>query len=83
MSPTEIVSHLRRQPFEPFRICVSDGSIYDVPHPEFVLVTRTNVAIALKLSEGDLPDRTVYCDPLHITRIVPFDEISKPKNGQK
>jgi hypothetical protein len=72
MNPKDIVAHLKREPFRPLRICISDGSTYDVPHPEFMIVTRTDVAIALKLTEGDLPDRMVFCDPLHITRILPL-----------
>jgi len=37
-----------------------------------MIVTRTDVAIALQLTEGELPDRMVFCDPPHITRILPL-----------
>ena len=37
MSPADVLEALRRRPFEPFRIQVSDGSTYDVRHPELVL----------------------------------------------
>lgn len=73
MSPEQIVNHLRRQPFLPIRIHMSDGSSYDVRHPEMALVTRREVTIALPPAEGELPERSVYCDPLHITRIEPID----------
>ena len=46
-----------------------------------MIVTRTDVAIALKLTEGELPDRMVFCDPLHITRILPLDDASA-SNGE-
>jgi hypothetical protein len=81
VNPKDIVTHLRRQPYRPLRVCLSDGSTYDVPHPEFMIVTRTDVAIALKLTEGELPDRMVFCDPLHITRILPLDEAAPSSNG--
>jgi hypothetical protein len=37
------------------------------------LVTSSEVAIALEATVGDLPDRMVYCDPIHITRIDPLN----------
>ena len=78
MSPNDIITHLRREPFQPIQICMSDGTVYEVPHPEFALVTRTTVAIALRLTDGELPDHMVYCDPLHITRILPAVNGSSP-----
>lgn len=73
MSPAQIREHLRREPFRPVRVHLSDGSHYDVFHPEMALVTRTEVAVALDLTRGDLPERMIYCDPLHITRIEPIN----------
>jgi len=73
MRPTDIRAHVRRQPFRPIRIYLSDGSEYDVRHPEMMLVTRTEVVICLDLGEHDLPENAVYCDPVHITRIQPID----------
>jgi hypothetical protein len=79
MSPVEIRDHLRQTPFKPFRLCMSDGSSYDVPHRDWVFVSRTTVAVALRLGEDDLADRMVYLDPLHITRIEPLE--SAPTRG--
>ncbi|MBI2193237.1 MAG: hypothetical protein HYU36_14775 [Planctomycetes bacterium] len=69
MSPLQILHHLRKKPFQPLRIHLSDGSSYDVPHPEMVFVSRLEVAKALDLTEGDIPDRMIDCDPIHITRV--------------
>ncbi|RME38013.1 MAG: hypothetical protein D6788_08265, partial [Planctomycetota bacterium] len=46
---------------------------YDVPHPEVILVTRREVVIAQLPEEGEIPERSVYLDPVHITRIEPLD----------
>ena len=78
MNPTQILQHLRREPFRPIRICLSDGASYEVRHPELALVTRTEVAIALENGKDEVPERMVYCDPLHVTRIEPIDG-TKPK----
>ena len=79
MHPGQVLIHLRRRPFRPFRVHISDGSQYDVHHPENAVVTRTDIAIAIEPLEDDLPQRLIHCDPLHITRIEPLPE----KNGRK
>jgi hypothetical protein len=36
----QILARLRKQPFEPLRIFMSDGSNYEVRHPEPMFVLR-------------------------------------------
>ena len=73
MRPDRIRELLRATPFQPIRVFLSDGSSYDVRHPELALVTRRHVLIALPLENDRLPERYVTCDPLHITRIEPLE----------
>ncbi len=72
MNVRDIREHLRKEPFEPLRFHVSDGAFYDISHPELALVSQTEIAIAVADGDGDLPERLVYCDPRHITRIEPI-----------
>lgn len=72
MNVEEIRKHIRRSPFRPFRVFVSDGSHYDIPHPDFILISKTNVEIGIGKNPEEVPDRTVSCDPLHVTRIEPI-----------
>jgi len=72
MRANEIKQHLTRRPFQPIRVYVSDGSSYDVHHPEMALLTLNELIIALGDGSEELPERAVYCDPLHITRIEPI-----------
>jgi hypothetical protein len=74
MRPDDISTHIRKQPFRPLLVHLSDGTSYHVRHPDFMLVTRSEVIIALDLGSDVLPERYVYCDPVHITRIEPFRE---------
>lgn len=69
MTPEAIREHLRRQPFQPFRMCLSDGSVYEVRQPEMVFVMRREIVIGFADPGDELPERAVFCDPLHITRI--------------
>ncbi len=72
MRAEEIRNHLRREPFLPFRLYLSNGVSYEVRHPEFMYVGRREVVIAVELGEGDVPERSAYCDPLHVTHIEPI-----------
>jgi len=76
MSPDQILEHLHSKPFQPLRIYLSDGGTYEVRHPEMALVARRQVAIALSSQEGRIPERMVFCDPLHVTRIEPIESPS-------
>ncbi len=71
--PNEILNHLRRKPFDPIRIHISDGASYDVTHPEMMAATTHVVFIAQPPETDGVPERSVYCDPVHITRIEPLD----------
>ncbi|MEE9296155.1 MAG: hypothetical protein V3W34_14510 [Phycisphaerae bacterium] len=82
MRPGQIREHLKIQPFRPIRVHISDGSSYDIRHPEMAYVTASQVMIALEISEDDLPDKVVFCDPVHIARIEPLDG-AKPKRRTK
>ena len=73
MRAQRILAHLRKQPFVPIRVFVSDGATYDVRHPEMAAVSSVEVVIGLEPFEEDVPQRFAYCDPIHITRIEPIN----------
>ena len=60
---------LRRRPFDPFRVRLSSGDVFEVRHPEAALLLRTGLYIALPADNGDVPDRAVYCALLHIAAV--------------
>jgi len=70
MRPEDILQFLRARPFEPFRIYMSDGSTFDIKHPELALVERSTVLVGVPGPKGpDGPlERTVFCALMHITR---------------
>lgn len=49
--------------FQPFVIRTSDGSEFEVPHPEFIALGKYEVAVVDREGEIDL------LDPLHIVSI--------------
>ena len=73
MRAEDIRNHVRKQPFQPICLFLSDGSKYEVQHPEMMMVGRTEVVIGISAGNGDVFDRFAYCDPVHVTRIEPVD----------
>ncbi|HEV3080598.1 MAG TPA: hypothetical protein VGY66_12500 [Gemmataceae bacterium] len=59
---------LRGKPFQPFRIVVNDGRIFEVRHPEMNLLARSYVKIGVPESAGADP----ICDH---TEFVPLSKI--------
>jgi hypothetical protein len=46
-------------------------------------VSRREVIIALELGEHDVPERSAYCDPMHIANIEPLDGTKRPRSKTK
>lgn len=55
MRPDDLHQLLRRQPFQPFRLHLSNGRTYDVRHPELVLVGRSSLIIGTPAPEWPFP----------------------------
>jgi hypothetical protein len=79
MRPDEFRGLLSAQPFQPFRIHLSNGLSYDIRHPEMALVERSIVWIYLN-EPADLPtlaERRVFVVLLHIV----YGEFVEPTSG--
>ena len=70
MRAEELRALLRRQPFIPLRIHLSDGTTYDVKHPEMAFLTRSTVEIGIEEREGSgVADQVMYCSLVHVVRV--------------
>ena len=78
MRTIEIDKQLRHRPFVPFRLCMSDGTAFEVRHPEMVLVSRTIIVLAIHKPRARWPESFVLCDAVHIIRIEPMSD-GRPK----
>ncbi len=81
----DVLENLEKRPFEPFRICMSDGRTYDIAHPDLCIPSRNTAYVGV-------PDprlrRTVVrmdqCAYVHIVRFEPLDggrRRTKPPRG--
>ena len=71
MPPEDLLEELRRQPFEPFRIHLTDGTTYEVRHPELILVGRRSVVVGISNVEQQPPlyDRYTTVALVYIVRL--------------
>jgi hypothetical protein len=64
MSADTIREYLRREPFEPFVIRMSNGESHEVRHPECALLMKTKVLVYYPHN-----DRSVMCSLIHINAV--------------
>jgi hypothetical protein len=70
MDVEEIAKLIKAQPFVPFRICLTDGSGYDVMHPDFVLLAKSVIDVGIPSAKASpIADSIVRISPLHIVKI--------------
>ncbi|MFI5455260.1 MAG: hypothetical protein ACHRXM_07385 [Isosphaerales bacterium] len=84
MAPQDLVEAVRRRPFAPFRITLTEGSTYEVRHPELCMVGRRAAIVGVPVP-GDpdlLFDRSVTIDLLHIVKLEPVDLTARSTPSQ-
>ena len=69
MHPEELFAAVRRRPFMPFRLHVSDGSSHDVRHPDSVLVSRRATVLGVPDDPTRPAERLVTVALVHVTRL--------------
>jgi hypothetical protein len=76
MPPDDLAAAIDRRPFAPFRLHLSDGTAYEVRHPEMVLLGRRSAVIGISEEINGRPmyDRHVTVALLHIVRLEPLVE---------
>jgi hypothetical protein len=85
MTQEELQEQARRQPFRPFRIVLTTGEVYDIRHPDLIMIGRRSIAIGITNdATGTAFDRLVRADLLHVVRTeeLPVSVSSDGNAGQ-
>jgi hypothetical protein len=82
MRAEELKELIRRQPFVPLRLYLTDGKTYDIHHPENVLVSRMRVDVGVGDPTTGIADRVDFLSLLHIVRVEDIPPAPKTSNGQ-
>jgi hypothetical protein len=83
MIPEELRDVLKRQPFEPFRLMLSDGGSHEIRHPDLFWVGQGTAYVGLTGDPGQtFFERSVRVDLFHVVRVEPLEGLSiPPKKG--
>lgn len=66
---------LARRPFQPVRLVVSSGQIYEIRHPEMAFLTRTSILVGLDMANDGVPAEFKIVSLLHVTAIEPIEPV--------
>lgn len=82
MRPEDLLELIRAKPFEPFRLYVSDGTVFEIRHPDMAITERSKIVVAVPGPDGpDGPaERTVNVALVHITRTEVMNGTSTTSN---
>jgi hypothetical protein len=76
MSAEELRDTLRRMPFEPFRLVMTDGTGFDIRHPDLLMIGHRTAVVGLTGDPAQTYyDRTVKVDLLHVIRLEPLQTV--------
>jgi hypothetical protein len=77
MTAEELRDTLRQQPFEPFRLVMTDGVGYEIRHPDLLWVGRWTAMVGLTGQSGQtFYERAVKVDLGHVIRLEPLEATS-------
>jgi len=65
---------LESKPFKPFRICMSDGTHYDIPNHDMAWVTKSTVEVGVNGDADGFAEYVARCSILHITKLEDLQE---------
>lgn len=78
MDASQLRAELRKQPFHPFRLVLSNGRSYDVKSPELMIVMPMVTAVGITGQVGD-GDVIHTIDNEHIADIEPLSSAQAQK----
>ena len=81
MPPSELLVFIRRRPFVPFRIHLTDGTTYEIGHPEMVMPGIATAIIGVPVNPAEpVYGRTETVALRHVVRLVPLQ--TPVQNGE-
>jgi hypothetical protein len=74
MTRKDLLQRVRQKPFVPFRMVLTEGTAYEVRHPDFVMVGRDSLVVGLPgEQEQEFYETSVLIDLIHIVRLEPLE----------
>ena len=84
MRPADLLQKLEDQPFRPFRIHLSDGTVLPVTNAGMVVVGPSSAIVPTAWSKDEEGRRLARCwRTIALVHIVQFTEFSERLNGRR
>jgi hypothetical protein len=80
MSASELLAVVRGKPFRPMRLCLSDGTVYEVRHPNLVIVALGTAVVGYP--SPDFPGAAARYDIVSLRHIVRIEFLDVPQPAQ-
>ena len=76
MTRNDFRQRVRQRPFVPFRLVLTEGTAYEVRHPEQIMLARDSVVIGVPSATGDEDffETTVLADLFHVVKLEPLEK---------
>ena len=81
MPPGDLLQALSRRPFVPFCLHVSDGTTYDVRHPEMLMVAPESAVVGRPGTPFPLVSSWEIVALAHVVRLVPLEGAKAAGDG--
>ena len=65
---------LQAKPFKPFRICMSDGTHYDITNHDMAFIGQNTVEVGININADGFAEYFARCSILHITKFEDLPE---------
>jgi hypothetical protein len=79
MAPEELRDILRQQPFQPFRLVMTDGTGFEIRHSDLLWVGKRSAQVGLTGDPGQtFYERAVRINLLHVIRVEPLESAPAP-----
>jgi hypothetical protein len=79
MLPNELRETLKQQPFEPFRLVMTDGTGFEIRHPDLLWIGQWSAMVGLTKQPGQIfYERAVKVDLAHVIRLEPIEARPQP-----
>ncbi len=75
IQPDKMLKRIRKTPFRPFRLHLSDGRSFDIHYPQMILVTKLRLVVGIPRRHNPDPmiaDHFERVDWPEITKIEPL-----------
>jgi len=81
MNQDEILRLNRKQPFEPYRLVLTNGDRFDIRNPDMALVTRSSIHVGVPAAKSttDAAREVAFVSLIHVVKVEFLNQTIQPE----